>query len=150
MDPPTDAGDGLPPGARRRAMATLAIAVSMAVLDSAIANIALPTVARDMATTPAATIWVVNVYQFAVTVSLLPFAFLGDIVGYKRVYMAGLVVFTLASLGCALAPTLPLLVLARVVQGFGGAGIMSVNGALVRFIYPREALGRGIDRKSVV
>jgi DHA2 family multidrug resistance protein-like MFS transporter len=55
-----DFGDGLPPSARRRAMATLAIAVSMAVLDSAIANIALPTIARDMATTPAATVGVVN------------------------------------------------------------------------------------------
>jgi DHA2 family multidrug resistance protein-like MFS transporter len=131
-------------------MATLAIAVSMAVLDSAIANIALPTIARDMATTPAATIWVVNAYQFAVTVSLLPFAFLGDIVGYKRVYMGGLAVFTLASLGCALAPTLPLLVLARVVQGFGGAGIMSVNTALVRFIFPRAELGRGLGFNAFV
>ncbi len=131
-------------------MATLAIAVSMAVLDSAIANIALPTIARDMATTPAATIWVVNAYQFAVTVSLLPFAFLGDIMGYKRVYMGGLVVFTLASLGCALAPTLPLLVLARVVQGFGGAGIMSVNTALIRFIFPRAQLGRGLGFNAFV
>jgi len=143
-------GDGLPLGARRRAMATLAIAVSMAVLDSAIANIALPTIGRDMATTPAATIWVVNAYQFAVTVSLLPFAFLGDIVGYKRVYMAGLAVFTVASLGCALAPTLPLLVLARVVQGFGGAGIMSVNTALIRFIFPRAELGRGLGFNAFV
>ena len=143
-------GDGLPLGARGRAMATLAIAVSMAVLDSAIANIALPTIARDMATTPAATIWVVNAYQFAVTVSLLPLAFLGDIVGYKRVYMGGLAVFTVASLGCALAPTLPLLVLARVVQGFGGAGIMSVNTALVRFIFPRAELGRGLGFNAFV
>ncbi len=142
--------DGLPPGARRRAMATIAIAVSMAVLDSAIANIALPTIARDMATTPAATIWVVNAYQFAVTVSLLPLAFLGDIMGYKRVYMAGLVVFTAASLGCALAPTLPLLVLARVVQGFGGAGIMSVNTALIRFVFPRAELGRGLGFNAFV
>jgi DHA2 family multidrug resistance protein-like MFS transporter len=131
-------------------MATIAIAVSMAVLDSAIANIALPTIARDMATTPAATIWVVNAYQFAVTVSLLPLAFLGDIVGYKRVYMAGLAVFTVASLGCALAPTLPLLVLARVVQGFGGAGIMSVNTALIRFIFPRAELGRGLGFNAFV
>jgi DHA2 family multidrug resistance protein-like MFS transporter len=145
-----DLEDGLPPNARRRAMATLAIAVSMAVLDSAIANIALPTIARDMATTPAATIWVVNAYQFAVTVSLLPFAFLGDIMGYKRVYIAGLVVFTVASLGCALAPTLPLLVLARVVQGFGGAGIMSVNTALIRFIFPRAELGRGLGFNAFV
>ncbi len=145
-----DHGDGLSPGARRRAMATLAIAVSMAVLDSAIANIALPTIGRDMATTPAATIWVVNAYQFAVTVSLLPLAFLGDIMGYKRVYMAGLVVFTIASLGCALAPSLPLLVAARIIQGFGGAGIMSVNTALIRFIFPRAQLGRGLGFNAFV
>jgi DHA2 family multidrug resistance protein-like MFS transporter len=143
-------GEGLPPCARRRAMATIAIAVSMAVLDSAIANIALPTIAHDMATTPAATVWVVNAYQFAVAVSLLPLAFLGDILGYKRVYMAGLVVFSIASLGCALAPTLPLLVAARVVQGFGGAGIMSVNTALIRFIFPRAELGRGLGFNAFV
>src|SRR5580692_11492125 len=145
-----DRDDGLPPGARRRAMATLAIAVSMAVLDVAIANIALPTIGRELAATPAATIWVVNAYQFAMTVSLLPLAFLGDIVGYKRIYMAGLVVFTLASLACALATTLPLLVVARVVQGFGGAGVMSVNTALIRFIFPRAELGRGLGFNAFV
>ena len=134
--------DGLPARARQRAMATIAISVGLAVLDSAIANIALPTIASDMAATPSATIWVVNGYQLAVTVSLLPFAFLGDMFGYKRVYLAGLAVFTAASLACALAPSLPWLVAARVVQGFGGAGIMSVNTALIRFIFPRAMLAR--------
>jgi DHA2 family multidrug resistance protein-like MFS transporter len=60
------------------------------------------------------------------------------------------VVYTAASLVCALAPSLQVLVLGRVLQGFGGAGIMSVNGALVRFIYPREALGRGIGFNALV
>ncbi len=145
-----DLGEGLPPGARLRAMAAIGIAVSMAVLDSAIANIALPTIAHDMATTPAATIWVVNAYQFAVTVSLLPLAFLGDIFSYKRIYMVGLAVFTLASLGCALSPNLPILVIARVVQGFGGAGIMGVNTALIRFIFPRNELGRGLGFNALI
>src|SRR5579863_2486728 len=146
-----DLGEGLPPSARLRAMVAVAIAIAMAVLDSAIANIALPTIAHDMTTTPAASIWVVNAYQFAVTVSLLPLAFLGDIVSYKRVYMGGLAVFTVASLGCALSPSLPVLVIARVVQGFGGAGIMSVNTALIRFIFPRTELGRGkMKRMSAV
>ena len=145
-----DLGEELPPSARLRAMAAIAIAVSMAVLDSAIANIALPTIARDMGTSPAASIWVVNAYQFAVTVSLLPFAFLGDILSYKRVYMAGLLVFTVASLGCALSPNLPTLVVARVVQGFGGAGIMSVNTALIRFIFPRSQLGRGVGFNALI
>jgi DHA2 family multidrug resistance protein-like MFS transporter len=131
-------------------MATIAIAVAMSTLDVAIANIALPTIGRELAATPAATIWVVNAYQFAMTVSLLPLAFLGDILGYKRIYMAGLVVFTIASLACALATTLPLLVIARVVQGFGGAGIVSVNTALIRFIFPRAQLGRGLGFNALV
>jgi len=142
--------DGLPAKARRRAMATIAISVGLAVLDGAIANIALPAIARDMASSPSATIWVVNAYQLAVTVSLLPFAFLGDMLGYRRVYLTGLAVFTAASLACALAPSLPWLVGARVVQGFGGAGIMSVNTALIRFIFPREMLGRGLGLNSLI
>ena len=145
-----DLGEELPPSARLRAMAAVAIAIAMAVLDSAIANIALPTIAQEMATTPAATIWVVNAYQFAVTVSLLPLAFLGDIFSYKRIYMIGLAVFTVASLGCALSPSLPVLILARVMQGFGGAGIMGVNTALIRFIFPRAQLGRGLGFNALI
>jgi DHA2 family multidrug resistance protein-like MFS transporter len=142
--------DGLPPRERVPAMATMAIAVGMSVLDSAIANIALPTIARELQTTPAASIWVVNAYQLAVTISLLPLASLGDIIGYKRVYAGGLAVFTAASLACALAHSLPVLVVARIVQGFGGAGIMSVNTALVRFIFPRSMLGRGVGINAFV
>jgi DHA2 family multidrug resistance protein-like MFS transporter len=142
--------DGLPPAERWRAMLAVAIAVATSVLVTSIANIALPTIAHDMGVTPAESIWVVNAYQLAVTVTLLPFASMGDIYGHRRVYIWGLVVYTAASLVCALAPSLPVLVLGRVLQGFGGAGIMSVNGALVRFIYPREALGRGIGFNALV
>ncbi len=131
-------------------MATIAIAVAMSVLNSAIANIALPTIAGELGATPAASIWVVNAYQLAVTVSLLPLASLGDIIGYRRVYWVGLAVFTAASLGCALSHSLPMLVVARVIQGFGGAGIMSVNTALVRFIFPRSMLGRGVGFNAFV
>ena len=131
-------------------MATIAIAISMAVLDGAIANIALPTIGHELGAAPATTIWVVNGYQFAVTVSLLPLAFLGDILGYKRIYMAGLAVFTAASLASALATSLPLLVAARVLQGLGGAGIMSVNTALIRFIYPQRELGRGLGFNALI
>ena len=145
-----EVADGLPPNERWRAMLAVAIAVAMSVLVTSIANIALPTIARDMGATPGASIWVVNAYQLAVTVTLLPFASMGDIYGHRRIYIWGLVVYTAASLLCALAPSLPVLVIGRVVQGFGGAGIMSVNGALVRFIYPREALGRGIGFNALV
>jgi DHA2 family multidrug resistance protein-like MFS transporter len=81
--------DGLPPPERLRAMITLAIAVAMSVLDSSVANIALPTIATELHTNPASSIWVVNAYQLSVTVSLLPLASLGDIIGYKRVYWVG-------------------------------------------------------------
>lgn len=145
-----DISDGLPPTQRWRAMLAVAIAVAMSVLVTSIANIALPTIAHDLAATPADSIWVVNSYQLAVTVTLLPFASMGDIYGHRRVYIWGLAVYTAASLLCAVAPSLPVLVLGRVLQGFGGAGIMSVNGALVRFIYPRAELGRGIGFNALV
>jgi DHA2 family multidrug resistance protein-like MFS transporter len=145
-----EVADGLPPRERRRAMLAVAIAVAMSVLVTSIANIALPTIAHDMNATPADSIWVVNAYQLAVTVTLLPFASMGDIYGHRRVYVWGLLVYTAASLLCAVAPSLLVLVIGRVLQGFGGAGIMSVNGALVRFIYPRAALGRGIGFNALV
>jgi DHA2 family multidrug resistance protein-like MFS transporter len=144
------AHDGLPPGERAIAMLAVAIAVSISALVGSIANIALPTIARDMGVTPAESIWVVNAYQLAVTVCLMPCASLGDVYGHRRVYIWGLVFYTAASLICALAPNLGTLIGARVLQGIGGAGIMSVNGALVRFIFPRSQLGRGIGYNVLV
>jgi DHA2 family multidrug resistance protein-like MFS transporter len=145
-----DETDGLPPEARRRAIVTIVIAVSISVLSTAIANIALPTMAQELLATPAASIWVVNAYQLAVTVSLLPLSSLGDIRGYKFVYLWGLAIFTVASVACGMADTLPLLVAARVAQGVGAAGIMSVNTALIRFIFPRAQLGRGIATMGLI
>ncbi len=145
-----DDGDGLPLPQRYGAILTIALGITMAVLDGAIANVALPTIAKDMLASPASSIWVVNAYQLAITILMLPLASLGEIVGFRRVYYAGLVVFTLASLACALATSLPALTAARVLQGIGAAGILSVNGALVRFIYPRRMLGRGIGVNTIV
>ncbi len=139
-----DEGGGLPAAARLWAIATVVLGISLSVLDGAIANIALPTIARDLKASAVDSIWVVNAYQLAITITLLPFASLGDIVGYRRIYLLGLAVFTLSSLGCALSGSLTVLTLARVLQGFGAAGIMSVSMALVRFIYPRQMLGRGL------
>jgi len=145
-----EVADGLSPKLRRQALATLSLAVGISVLDISIANIALPTIARELHASPASSIWVVNAYQLAVTVSLLPSASLGDIIGYRRVYRAGLIVFTAASLVSALSISLPMLILGRVLEGFGAAGIMSVNTALVRFVMPRAMLGRGMGLTSLV
>ncbi|WP_150695083.1 MFS transporter [Pandoraea terrae] len=142
--------DGMPMPQRIWAVVTIVLALSLAVLDSSIANVALPTIARDLNASPATSIWVVNAYQLAITISLLPLAALGDIVGYRRIYRVGLALFTLASLACALSDSLATLTLARVAQGFGAAGIMSVNTALVRNIYPSRLLGRGVALNALV
>lgn len=136
--------DGLPLTQRRWAILAQSLVVMMAVLDGSIANIALPSIASSLAVQPAESIWVVNSYQLAVTVSLIPFAALGDIYGYRRIYAWGIALFTLASLACAFSTTMPMLIAARVVQGFGASGLMSVNPALMRFIFPRAQLGRGV------
>jgi DHA2 family multidrug resistance protein-like MFS transporter len=142
--------DGVPMPKRIWAIATVALGLTLAVLDGGIANVALPTIARDVNTSPANSIWVVNAYQLAVTISLLPLSSLGEIYGYKRVYQAGLVLFTVASLACAMSTSLTTLILARMLQGFGAAGLMSVNSALIRFIYPRRWLGRGVGLNATV
>ena len=122
----------------------------MATLDTAIANTALPIIARDLNASPAASVWVVNAYQLAMIATLLPLAAAGDIVGHRRVYAWGIALFTVASLGCALATSLPLLAFARVVQGIGASAAMSVNTALIRFSYPPERLGRGLGLNAMV
>lgn len=146
----TEATDGLPAPQRRWAMLAIGLAIMMAVLDGAMANVALPTIARALRTSPAEAVWVVNAYQLVITMLLLPLASLGEIVGYRRVYRIGLGVFTLASIACALSDSLAALTAARLLQGIGAAGIMSVNAALVRFIYPRRQLGRGIGIIALV
>lgn len=141
---------GLPPAPRRRAMGVLVLGIALAVLDGTILNLALPDIARGFGATPAQAIWVVNGYQLATLVMLLPLAALGDRVGYRRVYLGGMALFALASLGAMVAPTLGTLIAARALQGLGAAGIMSVNAALVRLIFPRHQLGRGMAINSMV
>jgi MFS transporter, DHA2 family, multidrug resistance protein len=144
------AEDGLPLPQRYWAILNLAVGIALSVLDSAIANIALPAISKEIHASAAESIWVINAYQLAVIISLLPFASLGDIFGYRRIYIVGLVIFTGAALVSALSHSLLMLALGRALQGLGAAGMMSVNTALVRFTYPRRQLGRGIAMVSVV
>src|SRR6201987_576410 len=142
--PMNTAEDGLPLPQRYWAILTLVTGLVVSVLDSAIANIALPTIAREIGASPAQSIWVINAYQLAIVISLLPLASLGDIFGYRRIYVIGLAVFSFAALVSALSHSLAMLALGRALQGLGAAGMTSVNIALVRFTYPRRQLGRGI------
>jgi DHA2 family multidrug resistance protein-like MFS transporter len=142
--------DGLPTDRRRWAAAAIFTALAMASLDTAIANIALPAIAANLHVGPADVIWVVNVYQIALVATLLPLGALGEIVGHQRIYLGGLLLFTLASLACACAWSLESLLVARALQGLGASGIMSVNTALVRYVYPERMLGRGYGHNALV
>src|ERR1700685_3160776 len=142
--------DGLPYERRIWAVVAISLAVGMAPLDTAIANIALPPIAAARKVSPADVVWVVNVYQIALVATLLPLGALGEIVGHQRIYLGGMLLFTIASLGCAYAWSLESLLIARALQGLGASGLMAVNSALIRFVYPYRFLGRGVGYNAVV
>ncbi|MGY0781173.1 MFS transporter [Azospirillum argentinense] len=136
--------DGLPMPRRAVAAASVIAAIVLVVLDGAIANIALPTVAGTLGVPPADTVWIITAYQLALVIALLPVGALGESLGHRRVFTGGVLLFTAASAGCALAPTLPWLIAARFVQGLGGAAVMALGVALLRFVYPQRLLGAAI------
>jgi len=142
--------DGLPKPRRYHAAIAIWLALAMTVLDSAIANVALPTIAQQLHAPAAVSIWVINAYQLAITMLLLPLAALGDRLGYRRVYLPGLALFIAGSVACALSQSLFALIASRMFQGIGAAAVMSMNGALVRATYPNALLGRGIGYNALV
>lgn len=142
--------DGLPLPRRYWAILAVGFGVAVSVLDGAIANVALPTIAGDLHTSPASSIWVVNAYQLAITVSLLSLSSVGEIWGYRNVYITGLLLFSVTSLACALSDSLAALAVSRMLQGFGAAAITSVNTALIRIIYPRVDLAKGLAINALV
>jgi DHA2 family multidrug resistance protein-like MFS transporter len=137
-------GEGLDTRALRWASLSILLGTFMGTLGASIANVALPSIAADLQAQAAQAIWVVNAYQLAMVIAVLPLASLGEKLGYKRVLMAGLVVFTLASLFCACAPNLKALVAARMLQGLGGACVATIVPALLRTVFPAKQVGTGI------
>jgi DHA2 family multidrug resistance protein-like MFS transporter len=125
------------------------LGIVMTSLDGSIANVALPSIARDLHASAAASTWVVNGFNVALAALLFTCGSLGELRGPSRVYRVGLVVFIVASFGCALAPSLPSLVLARVVQGLGAAAVIAISPAIIREIYPPALFGRAIGFNAV-
>ncbi|MEO8299412.1 MAG: MFS transporter [Burkholderiales bacterium] len=136
--------DGLPLPRRYAAVAAILGAIALVVLDSAIANVALPSIALQLHATPADAVWVVTAYQLAIVMFLLPASALGERLGCHRVFAGGIALFTAASVLCALAPSLPWLVAARCLQGLGSAAVMPLGLALLRFSCPRRLLAQAI------
>ncbi len=142
--------DGLPMPERRLAMLVIVLGLIVAVLDGSIMNLALPTVAKQLNAQPSEAIWIVNAYQLGTLGLLLPLAALGERIGYRKVYLIGMLCFTIASAIAMLAQSLWLLIAARGLQGMGAAGVMAVNAALVRLTYPASRLGKGMALNSLV
>lgn len=132
------------------AMAALLCGLFFSVLDGTVCNVALPAIAGQLQIGPSDSIWIVNAFQLVIVMLLLPFASLGELYGYRRVYLCGLLLFTFGSLLCALSVSFGALVGARVVQGVGAAMVMSISTSLIRLIYPRKHLGKGIGLNATV
>ena len=143
--------DGLGFPQRIWAITTIGLGITMAVIDSAIANVALPTIAIDLHTDAAFSIWIVNGYQLAITISLLPLSALGDILGYRRIYLAGLALFTLASLACAFSHTLGELQSVACHSGFWRRRDHErQHCACALYLSAQGDLGRGIGINAVI
>lgn len=126
------------------AITSVIILLVMTVLDVSLVNVALPVIGNEFGVSEAATVWLVTIYQLIIVMLLLPLSSIGDQYSYKRNFLSGLVVFTIGSGLCALSGSFTMLLISRGIQALGAAGVMSVNVALTRVIYPRHILGRGL------
>ncbi len=128
----------------------LGLGTALTTIDGAIATVALPTIARDLHVDGSASVLVVTVYQLTLVMTLLPCSGLGDRIGIKRFYQYGQLLFTIATILCFFAKSLPFLLVVRVMQGLGAAATLSMMAALLRNIYPARHIGRGLGINGVI
>ena len=135
----------LRPGARtpsrRLALASLSFAILLSSLATSIANVALPSLAEAFAASFQQVQWVVLAYLLAITILVVGVGRIGDVVGRRRLLLAGIMLFTIASAACGVAPSLPLLIAVRAVQGLGAAIMMALGMALVGETVAKEKTG---------
>jgi EmrB/QacA subfamily drug resistance transporter len=146
----SQAATDVPANYRWLVLGITSLGALLSALNSGTLVIALPDILRDLHTDLFALLWIVVGYTLVATVLVLNAGRLADMVGRARTFAAGLAVFTLASLFCAVAPTAELLVAGRVVQGAGGALIMATSTALVTDAFPRQELGRALGINAMV
>ncbi len=123
------------------ALALLCAGDLMIVLDVTVVNVALPTIRGDLGFSEAGLAWVVNAYMVTFGGFLLLGGRLGDLYGPRRMFLAGVALFALASLGCGLAPTQGALVAARAIQGCGGAVVSAVALSLIVTLFQETTSG---------
>lgn len=132
------------------AVTAILLVLIMTVLDVTVVNVALPVMATEFGISDSAAVWIVTIYQLIITMLLLPVSSVGDLYSYKRCFLTGVTVFTLASALCAASNSFAMILFSRALQGAGAACVMGVNIALTRIIYPREVLGRGLALNAMV
>lgn len=142
--------EGLPGARRRMAMIAVMTAAAMAVFDGTIVNTALPQISLALHAPMSTTIWVANAYLLAMAMTLAAFASASRRIGYRRQFSGGMALFTMASLGCALSPSMPMLIAMRVLQGMGGAAMLSIAPAIHRTVFPNRLLGRILGLNAVM
>lgn len=123
------------------ALALTSVAFFMVALDALVVITALPAIGRDLGGGMATLEWTVNAYTLTFAAGIITAAALGDRLGRRRVYAAGLVLFTAASAACALAPSAGLLVAARAVQGLGAAAVMPLSLTILTAAFPAQRRG---------
>src|SRR4051794_24263096 len=128
-----------PPGDRSRwiALYVLCVGMLMIVLDVTVVNVALPAIQDDLGFSQSSLAWVVNAYLIAFGGLLLLAGRLGDLVGRRRIFLSGVILFTAASLACGLARSAAVLVVARFVQGIGGAMTSAVILGMIVTMFPQ-------------
>jgi len=126
----------------------VAVGTVMATLDSSIVNVALPTIGHELGASIAAVQWIVAGYLLTISAVLLTAGRLGDLLGLRNVFVGGLLLFTAGSALCGLAPGLPSLVAARVVQGMGASATMAIGPAALTALFPRERRGRALGANA--
>ena len=132
------------------AMISIFCGIFLSVVDGNICNVALPTIAQQLGVSSADSIWVVNAFQLVIMMTLLPFSTLGELYSYKRVYLGGVAVFTVASVFCTLSHSLPMLIASRAFQGLGASMMMSVNTSIAKLVFPKRHLGKGVSLNATV
>ena len=132
------------------AVIAILIVLVMTVLDVTLVNVALPVMADKFGISDSYSVWIVTIYQLAITMLLLPLSSVGDLFSYRRNFLIGVAVFTFSSALCAASTSFSMILISRAFQGIGAACVMSVNIALTRIIYPRNILGRGLALNAMV
>ncbi|KQV41300.1 MFS transporter [Rhizobium sp. Root1204] len=135
---------GLGQPARSLAISAVLIAFNLSTLMVSIANVALPTIAKDLGIQPADAIWIITIYQLAVIAFLLPISSLADIIGYRPIYLAGLFVFVCGSAVCGMSGWFETVLFGRFLQGLGAAAIQGVYVYSMAHIFPRHLVGQGV------